>query len=95
MTVRPLTADSVAVKFPAVVPPFPSLIATSLTDTVGSGSLSLIVPRPVPDWMMPLTGFDRTTRKSSLFSSRVSPTTGTVTVASVFLLTVTDPVRNV
>ncbi len=45
-TARPLTAESVAVKVALTVPELPSVTVTSSIESEGSGSSSVIVPRP-------------------------------------------------
>jgi hypothetical protein len=61
-------------------PPLPSVTVTSLTETVGGASSSLIVPTPWPSAMVAFDGFDRVSVNVSFASSSVSPTTSTVTV---------------
>ena len=67
-------------KVAATVPVLPSVTVTSLTDSVGSASLSVIVPSPVGSEIVALTGFDRFNVKDSSISSSTSPATVTETV---------------
>ncbi len=62
------------------MPVSPSATVTSSIEAVGSGSLSVIVPMPVPSEMVALTGLDRRTSKFSSNSSSRSPATDTTTV---------------
>ena len=55
----PGAADVVTVKVMVVVLPVPSVTLTSLTATVGKGSLSRMVPTPWPSAMVALVGTER------------------------------------
>ena len=77
---RPLTAESVTVKVSFDVPLLPSAWLTLLMLSVGVASLSLIVPVAVAVPMVPTDTLESVTVNVSLFSSSVSPTTGTATV---------------
>ena len=79
-TFCPLTALMVTVKFAFSVPVSPSVTVTSLIDSVGVGSSSVIVPTPVASAIAAFVAFERLTVYVSFASSRTSPTTGTVIV---------------
>ena len=79
MTVLPLAADRVTVKFRIRDGP-PSLILMSLMLRVGVGSLSIIVPNPSPLAIAAPEGLDSDTLNVSSNSSSVSPNMGTETV---------------
>jgi hypothetical protein len=64
-------------------PVLPSRIATSLIESEGGGSSSMIVPTPVPSAIVALTGLESVTAYDSSTSSSASPFTCTVTVADV------------
>src|SRR5439155_15189546 len=84
-TVWPLAADRLTVKIAPFVPLFPSVTLALLRERLGNGSSSLIVPTPCAFTIVALTGLVRLTKKFSLASFRVSPTTGTVIVLVVWL----------
>ena len=72
-------------KVRSLVPLFPSLIATLLTFTAGTVSLSTIVPTPVESAMVvPADGLERPTVKVSVASNTLSPT----------ILTMMTPVKD-
>ncbi len=84
VTAWALAADSVMVKFIAVVPALPSTCARSAIDTVGTAASSLvIVPVPSPSLIVALTGAVRLTTNVSVGSLVVSPLTCTVMVCGV------------
>ncbi len=56
VTCRPLTGERVTVKVALVVPVWPSVTVTSSTDSAGSASSSVIVPRPVASAMRRVAG---------------------------------------
>jgi hypothetical protein len=69
----------VTVKTALTVPLSPSVTVTLFTDSVGSGSSSVIVPRPSPSPIVAFVGLVRPSVRVSSASSSVSPTTGTMT----------------
>ena len=66
-------------KVAATVPELPSVTVTSLTDSAGSASSSVIVPMPCASTIVALPAFVRLTVNVSFGSSRKSPLTMTVT----------------
>jgi hypothetical protein len=48
-------------KLALLFPVLPSMIATSLIESDGGGSSSMIIPVPLPSAIVALTGFERTT----------------------------------
>ena len=83
VTAWPLAADSVTVNVAVVVPAFPSVTETSLTEREGAASSSVIVPRPEPSAIVAFPGLESVMPYVSLASSTVSPFTVTVNVAVV------------
>jgi hypothetical protein len=81
-TPLPLGTDRVRLKTALTVPLFPSVTLTSLTETEGMGSSSVIITTP-ESWIVALVGFERTTPKSSSFSSRLSLMIGMLIVCVV------------
>ena len=79
VTVRPLAVLRLTVKVAVTVPVLPSVTVTSLIESVGSGSSSVMVPTPWPSAIVALIGLVRLTKKVSLASSSRSPLTRTVT----------------
>ena len=67
-----------------VVPMSPSTTLTSLTESAGVGSSSLIVPVPCASAIVTLTAFVRLSVNVSFASSRTSPLTSTVTCWAVW-----------
>ena len=67
------------VKVAATCPESPSVTVTSLIESAGSGSLSVIVPRPCPSAIVAFDGFVRLTKYVSFASSSRSLLTWTVT----------------
>ena len=65
------------------LPVWPSAMVTSPIERAGSGSSSVIVPRPLASPSVALTGSERPTLKVSSISSSASPLTETVTVFEV------------
>jgi hypothetical protein len=80
VTCLPEAELSVTVKAAFVVPELPSVTVTSLIESAGSGSSSVIVPTPWLSVMVAFTAPERFRVKVSLSSSIVSPRTGTVMV---------------
>ena len=66
------------------VPALPSVTVTSLIESVGGGSSSVIVPTPWASAIVALAGLVRLTRNVSLVSSSRSPLTETVIVCVVW-----------
>ena len=56
MTVWPLAATRLTVNVAATVPALPSVTVTSLIESAGGGSSSVIVPTPWPSAIVALTG---------------------------------------
>ena len=82
-TLRPLGASRPSVKAAATVPALPSVTVTSLTETTGSASSSVIVPVADPSAIAVPSGAERVIVNVSSFSSSRSPLTGTVIVFEV------------
>ena len=61
-TARPLAASSVTVNLAFSFPVSPSMTATSLTESAGSASSSVIVPAPCPSVIVAFVGFVRLTK---------------------------------
>ena len=79
VTALPLADESVTLKTAFVVPVFPSVTVTSLIESVGAPSSSVIVPTPCASEIVALPGLVRLRKNVSLFSSIRSPLTSTVT----------------
>ena len=62
VTARPLGALRLTVKLAFTVPLLPSVTVTSLIESAGGGSSSVIVPRPCPSSIVALTGPERLTK---------------------------------
>ncbi len=88
VTALPLAAERVTVNVAAVVPAFPSVAETSLTERTGSGSLSVMVATPCASPILPEapTRLERFTTNVSLASLSASPITGTETTFEAPLL---------
>ena len=73
--------SSGTVKIAGTVPLLPSATDTSLMVIAGAASSSVIVPWPVPSWIIePTEALLRLTSKVSFASSMTSPSTGTLNV---------------
>jgi hypothetical protein len=83
VTARPLAGVSVTVKVAATVPEFPSVTVTSLIESAGSASSSVIVPMPWLSVIDALTAFVRLSANVSFASSSTSPLTITATCFAV------------
>ena len=79
VTVRPLKGVSRTSKLTGA----PSVAPASAMAISGSGSSSAMVPVAVPSTMVAPVGSARRSQNVSVCSSRASPSSGTVTVASV------------
>jgi hypothetical protein len=77
VTAWPERVDSETVNEAGVFPAFPSATETSAMASEGGGSLSTIVPIPVPSAMPAPLAPERSTKKFSLASLRRSPAIGT------------------
>ncbi len=73
VTWRPETAESVTAKFALVVPVLPSVTVTSLIDSAGVASSSVIVTSPAPSPIEALVALDSVTLTVSSSSSSASP----------------------
>ena len=67
------------VKIALIVPELPSVTATSLIESAGVPSSSVMMPVPWLSRNVALDGLERLTKKVSFASSRRSPLTDTVT----------------
>ncbi len=78
-TGSPLAADRLTVNTALTVPLWPSVTVALPIPIVGAASLSTIVPRPLPSRIVALVGLVSVTVNVSSPSSRLSPSTDTVT----------------